>query len=48
MIIKDDDSKYGTLLREDGLEFRVRKKLRAFQVANTVFSFRMKETERSY
>lgn len=43
MIVKDEGSKYGTLLHEKNMRFRVGYKLRAFQISNIVFSFKVVE-----
>lgn len=43
IFIKDTDSKYGTSIHEDNMEFVIGKKIRAVQQGNTVFSYKIVE-----
>lgn len=43
ILIKDTDSKYGTSIYEDNMEFVIGKKIRATQQGNTVFGYKIVE-----
>lgn len=47
MMTKDEDSKYGTLLHEEKMKIRLGENLKAFQISNIVFSFKIIE-DRNY
>ena len=40
-VVEDAGSKYGTLLYEKDAQFRIRHNLRAFEIGNTVFAFKL-------
>lgn len=41
MMLKDEDSKYGTLVHEEKMRIRLGDNLKAFQISNIVFSFKI-------
>jgi pSer/pThr/pTyr-binding forkhead associated (FHA) protein len=41
MVIKDNRSKYGTLIQEKGKKVLLGKELKAFQIGNMVFSLQI-------
>ena len=41
ILIKDTDSKYGTSIYEDNMEFVIGKKIKAIQLGNAVFSYKI-------
>jgi hypothetical protein len=47
MVVKDEVSKYGTLVQERAMKIRLGEHMKAFQIANIVFSLKITQ-DRNY